>query len=164
MKRGFIVISLTGFIVPAFILLLLFYLLLTKHLTIYVLIPGIILTAVLVPLAIYYLINMPVTVSVNVSNREVVIRTIRGIKRYTYVNVSCVKTSEYLKWRICGIGLPGLAIGIFTTIDGETVHAYTDTKLSLLVETVDGKKYLFPLPKDLKNYLCKNNVGINSFA
>ncbi len=156
MRRGLIVLLLVGLGAPFLVLFLLLYLALAVHLiTVYMLVPGIILSLILVPLTMYYLINMPITVSINLNNREVIVKTLRGIRRYAYVNISCVDINEYLKWRVCGIGLPGLAVGIFTNVDDEDVHVYTDTRLSLLVETIDGKKYLFSLPKDLENHLCR---------
>ncbi|MEM3974509.1 MAG: PH domain-containing protein [Ignisphaera sp.] len=117
------------------------------------LVPAIIVAITLIPLLRHFM-DIPIDIEVDFKNRKVITKTRRGTKEYTYNSIECVRTGRYLSVRVFGLGFPGIAVGLFTSIDGSTVYAYTDTKLSLLVETVDGKKYLFWLPENLR-YLCR---------
>ena len=105
--------------------------------------------------------HFPIEVVVDFGRRVVVAKGLRGKAiEISYKSIKCVETKKFFQlWKTMmygGIRFRGIHTfaGEFIDIEEKLCTVYTDTEYSLVIDSVDGKRYVFWVPENLKSVLC----------
>ncbi len=95
-----------------------------------------------------YVLKIPDDIEIDYARKIVRLRYGDKIVELPYTSIYYVDLNQYLKICVGGVSLPNLIAGKFKTVNNEYVYVYSESSKAVVVETLNGKKYVYTAPKN----------------